>query len=91
MRRWSKLMIEIYQPDRYDGRWVIENGELGLDLEYVQSCVRSLRNDARYRDARFQFLTDGEDCVIGVFCGREPPERWKSGTVLPSEMFDSIE
>ena len=91
MRRWSKLVIEIYRVDHSEGHWVIENGEIGLDLDYLRSCVRSIRADPRYPDARFQFLEDGDDCIFGVFCGLEPPATPKHGTVLPSELFDPPE
>jgi hypothetical protein len=91
MRRWSKLLIEIYHADHYEGRWEVENDEIGLDLNYLRSCVKSIRADVRYAGAKFQFLEDGDECVFGVFCGREPPVAPNRGTILPSELFDPTE
>ena len=91
MRRWAKLVIEIYRVDHYEGRWVVENGEIGLDVDYLRSCVQSIRADGRYPGAKFQFLEDGDEFVMGVFCGLEPPATPKQGTLLPSELFDPPE
>lgn len=88
MRKWARLLIEIYQPDRYEGRWVVEHEGVGISLVYVKSCVAALRNDERYKGATLLFLEDGEDCVIGVFCGRNPPATPTKGTRLPPEMFE---
>jgi hypothetical protein len=82
------MVIEIYLPDRFEGRWVVvEGSSAGIDNEYIANCVRSLRNDDRYKDATLEFLQDGDDCIIGVFCGREPPAEPKTGIRLPPEMF----
>ncbi len=89
--RWQRVLIEIYQPDGYQGRWTVTNGDLGTDVEYVTSCVNRLRSDDRYKDAKLQILEDGTDCVIGVFCGREPPAQPNSGQRLPLEMFEPAE
>lgn len=87
-KKWMRLLIEKYTPGKYEGRWVVTNGEIGLDLNYLKSCVRSLRNDDRYRGATLQFIEDGEDIVIGAFCGFEPPSTIKRGVLIPPEMFE---
>jgi hypothetical protein len=88
-QRWMRVMVEVYQSDHYEGRWEIDNGDVGMDLDYARSCVRSIRDDDRYLGAKLVFLQDGDNLVIGVFCGREPPGKPKSGNALPAEMFES--
>ena len=90
MGRWKRLLVEIYRPGVYEGRWEMTADE-GFDRDYGRDCVQKISTDDRYRGARLLFLEEEETLIIGVFCDCEPPAAPRRGTVLPPEMFETPE
>jgi hypothetical protein len=94
MPPWSKLWIELYGKDGYQGRWEINPGSGCLVTEdYLPQCVEGIRADERYRDAHIRFCEEGDEIVVGVFNGKSPPNPPKRGTVYepPFPVPDPVE
>ncbi len=90
MDKCLRVLVEIYRPEGREGRWIVEWDGVELDLAYMRSCIKSIRNDSRYSGAKLQLLQDGNDFVIGVFCdGAKPAGPPKSGAELPLEKYEA--
>ncbi len=92
MPRWSKLLIEIYGSEGFEGHWEVtpEPDEGGFDCDDLPRIVGHIRGELNYGDALLAYCEDGSELVIGVFCGVEPPACCNRGRLFVPDFSDEL-
>lgn len=94
MPSWSKILIEIFTADGYQGHWeVTPPSKRGFfdDEDLIRIVMERIRKDERYGRASLRFLEEQDALVIGVFVDVEPPAAKHGAPYKPAESLQEPE